>query len=288
MRFLRWLRKPESPTLPPQEDSVSVEQERPAARVRVGWTTDVGQVRGQNEDALLILESYQEGDHPLPPFGFFAVADGMGGHQSGEIASSLAVRSATGYIVREIYQYTLSDAEPSSARLSLQEALEGAVNQANADVASTVPGGGTTLTCALVIGRRVYIAHVGDSRAYLALDGRLEQLTQDHSLVDRLMALGELTKEEAENHPQKNVLYRAVGQSGKLEVDTSFRSLPERGRLFLCTDGLWGLVGDEQMAEIISTAESPQQACDALVVSANEAGGRDNITAVLIELPPTY
>ncbi|MGD1993138.1 MAG: protein phosphatase 2C domain-containing protein [Anaerolineae bacterium] len=286
MRFLRWLKKPESPVAPPQEERDAVEKERTAARVRIGWSTDVGLVRGQNEDALLILESYQEGDQPLPPFGFFAVADGMGGHQSGEIASSLAVRSATGYIVREIYQYTLSDAEPSSARLSLLEALVGAVNQANADVASTVPGGGTTLTCALVIGRRVYIAHVGDSRAYLAFDGRLEQLTQDHSLVDRLMTLGELTEEEAANHPQKNVLYRAVGQSGGLEVDTYFRSLPEGARLLICTDGLWGLLGDEHMAEIISTAESPQDACDALVVSANEAGGRDNITAVLVELPP--
>jgi protein phosphatase len=286
MRFLRWLKKPESPTPPPQEEKDSVGQKQAPPKVRIGWTTDVGQVRGQNEDALLILESYQEGDHPLPPFGFFAVADGMGGHQSGEIASSLAVRSATGYIVREIYQHTLSDAEPSSARLSLQEALVGAVNQANADVASTVPGGGTTLTCALVIGRRAYIAHVGDSRAYLALDGRLEQLTQDHSLVDRLMALGELTEEEAANHPQKNVLYRAVGQSGGLEVDTYFRSLPASARLFLCTDGLWGLVGDERMAEIITAADSPQDACDQLVVSANEAGGRDNITAILIELPP--
>ena len=288
MRFLRWLRKPENPTPPPQQEKKDgAEKGRVASGIRVGWTTDVGQVRSQNEDALLILESYQEGDQSLPPFGFFAVADGMGGHQSGEIASSLAVRSATSYIAREIYQHALSDAGPSSAQLSLQEALVGAVNQANTDVASKVPGGGTTLTCALLIGRRAYIGHVGDSRAYLISNEQLEQLTQDHSLVDRLMALGELTEEEAANHPQKNVLYRAIGQSGGLEVDTCFRTLPNGGRLFLCTDGLWGLLGNERMAEIIYAVDSPQDACDALVRAANEAGGRDNITAILIELPTT-
>jgi serine/threonine protein phosphatase PrpC len=285
MRFLRRLRKSKNSVPPPAAEAQVVNRRTLARRAQVGWATDIGKVRGRNEDALLIVESYQEGDQPLPPFGFFALADGMGGHQSGEVASARAVRTAASYIMGEVYRYTLSDQGSSAARPSLKEAMVGAVTCANDVVAASVPGGGTTLTCSLVIGRRIYIGHVGDSRAYLVSGDALEQITQDHSLVDRLVEMGELTPDEAAHHPQKNVLYRAVGQTGNVEVDTYFRTASQGSTLLLCTDGLWGHVDQDRMAQIVLNSESAQDACEALVEAANEAGGKDNITAILVELP---
>jgi len=151
-------------------------------------------------------------------------------------------------------------------------------------VYNNVPGGGTTLTCLLVVNERAVIAHVGDSRAYVYHDGLLRQITKDHSYVDKLVEMGQLTAEEAAVHPQKNVLYRAVGQEGLLEVDTHVETIPRRGRLLLCSDGLWGMLSDEEIARIVSHAATAQAACNQLVDAANEAGGRDNITAIVVEV----
>jgi protein phosphatase len=211
----------------------------------------------------------------------------MGGHQAGEVASSLAARAVTHYITRELYLPILVRDERDTGQPSLREVLVDAVRAANDMVADRVPGGGTTLTCALLLGPRAYIAHVGDSRAYVITEtGDLEQITHDHSLVDRLVELGQLTRDEAAVHPQKNVLYRAVGQGGTLEVDTYVRTISGNEKLLLCSDGLWGMVGEAEIAEIVSTSPSLQEACDKLVVAANNAGGRDNITAILVA-PPT-
>jgi protein phosphatase len=209
----------------------------------------------------------------------------MGGHQSGEIASSLAVRTVAHYVLNRFYLSFLTSEVRDTAQPALNELLVDAVRAANEAVATQVPGGGTTLTCALAMGSRVYLAHVGDSRAYVIADGEMSQITHDHSLVDRLVELGQLTRDEAAIHPQKNVLYRAVGQRGVLEVDTYAHSIPQGGRLLLCSDGLWGLVGDAEMMEVILNASSSQGACEELVDAANQAGGRDNITIVLAELP---
>jgi protein phosphatase len=181
--------------------------------------------------------------------------------------------------------HTLSSQDHGADQPSISEVLVEAVNIANSTVAAQVPGGGTTLTCILLIGRRAHIAHVGDSRAYLASDNGLVQITRDHSLVDRLVEMGQLTEDEAASHPQKNVLYRAIGQSGFLEVDTHLQSIPEGGSLLLCSDGLWGMLEADRMARIISKAPSNQAACEALVSAANEAGGKDNITVVLVTPP---
>jgi len=126
---------------------------------------------------------------------------------------------------------------------------------------------------------------VGDSRAYIVTEEGLEQITHDHSLVDRLVELGQLTRDEAAVHPQKNVLYRAVGQSGFLEVDTPVRTIPRGGRLLLCSDGLWSIVSETDMARIVATAPSLQAACDSLIDAANQAGGPDNVTAILVKPP---
>ncbi len=282
MRFWRRLRKPKN--RPKRVRAKSPEDKHARGRTRVGWATDVGRVRGHNEDAVLIMETHQEGSQSLSPLGLFVLGDGMGGHRSGEVASTLAVRTVADHVVQRVFSPALSKQGYGATQPSPDQALVEAVNVANSAVASTVPGGGTTLTCMLMIGRRAYIAHVGDSRAYLVSPRGLEQITRDHSLVDRLVEMGQLTADEAAHHPQKNVLYRAVGQSGALEVDTYLRSIPPGCSLLLCSDGLWGLMSDERMAQIIAAARSPQAACDALVTAANEAGGKDNITAILIEL----
>jgi serine/threonine protein phosphatase PrpC len=209
----------------------------------------------------------------------------MGGHQAGEVASSLAARVVAHHIVRQFYLPTLASQERSTDQPALNDVLVDAVQAANIAVADNVPGGGTTLTCALVLGPRAYIAHVGDSRAYVITENGLDQVTHDHSLVDRLVELGQLTRDEAAIHPQKNVLYRAVGQSGMLEVDTYVRTIPRGGRLLLCSDGLWSMVSEAEMTRIVTTAPSLQAACESLVAAANEAGGYDNVTAILMEPP---
>ncbi|MEE8389990.1 MAG: protein phosphatase 2C domain-containing protein, partial [Anaerolineae bacterium] len=174
----------------------------------------------------------------------------------------------------------------STDQPTMDEVLVNAVQAANHAVADQVPGGGTTLTCALLIGPRAYLAHVGDSRAYVVTEANeLEQITHDHSLVDRLVELGQLTRDEAAIHPQKNVLYRAIGQRGVLEVETHVRTFLEKERLLLCSDGLWGIVSDTEMADVITTAPSLQAACENLIAAANQAGGHDNITVILVEPP---
>ena len=285
MQFLRNLlgrdRAAESTAEPAQPAAAA-----PRSKLTVGWATDVGEVRSHNEDTAFIVTSVLDGDETLPSFGLFALADGMGGHQAGEVASSLAARAVAHYITREFYLPILVREERDTGQPSLKEVLVDAVRAANDTVADRVPGGGTTLTCALVLGSQVYIAHVGDSRAYIVTKANgLDQITNDHSLVGRLVELGQLTRDGAATHLQKNVLYRAIGQRGKLEVEIHARTISGGERLLLCSDGLWGMVSDTEIASIVTNAPSLQAACESLVAAANQAGGQDNITAVLIEPP---
>jgi serine/threonine protein phosphatase PrpC len=250
--------------------------------LEVGWATDVGAVRGHNEDAAFVMTSIRAGDDATPMFGFFGIADGMGGHRAGEVASSVAVSAVAHHVVSRFYLPALISHQRDGAEPTLSDVLVEAVKAANRAVSTEAPGGGTTLTCALVLGERAYIAHVGDSRAYIVGNKGFEQVTHDHSLVDRLIELGELDREEAVNHPQRNVLYRAVGQSAALEVDTHVRTVPPGCQLLLCSDGLWSELNDGEMLNLISNAPSLQAACDDLVAAANRAGGHDNSTVVLV------
>lgn len=284
MEFLRnllGLEETSTAPIPPAQPVASSTQ----PGFEVGWATDVGEVRRHNEDSVLIITAAHGGGDTLPAFGILVLADGMGGHQAGEIASALAARVSAYHILHQFYMPILIKQGHDTDQPALNEVLANAVQEANGAVAKQVPGGGTTLTCALVLGPRSYIAHVGDSRAYIATEEGLEQITHDHSLVDRLVELGQLTPAEAASHPQKNVLYRAIGQEGTLEVDTYMRTIPRGGRLLLCSDGLWSMVGEVEMTRIIATAPSLQAACDSLVAAANRAGGSDNVTAILVQPP---
>lgn len=268
-----------------QANLVLVEPPMQPPHLVIGLGQSVGQQRDHNEDSLFTLTTTLTSDYSNIPFGFYIVADGMGGHQHGEVASEIAVRSVASYVIQKLY-FNLVSVNPPSPEQPLHEMMQDGVRKAHRAIVEQVPGGGTTLTAVLILGDRVTIAHVGDSRTYaINSGGRMEVLTRDHSLVKRLMELGQITADEAAVHPQRNVLYRALGQGEPFEPDITTIPLPSSGFLLLCSDGLWGVVPDKEIHQLVIDAPNPQKACQNLIQAANNAGGPDNITAVLIKLP---
>jgi protein phosphatase len=230
-------------------------------RPQVAAKSDVGRVRDGNEDSYLLQEPY------------FAVADGMGGHAAGDVASRIAVQ-------------TLS--ERIGAGAANPEGLERAVKEANAAIfekATADPslhGMGTTCTLALVDGTAIHLAHVGDSRAYLQRGDELTLLTEDHTLVGRMVKEGRLKPEEAERHPQRSIITRVLGVDGDVEVDLLTVPVEEGDRVLLCSDGLTSMIDADTIRDILSRNDDLDSAVEELIAAANEAGGEDNITAVLL------
>jgi protein phosphatase len=293
--FTRMIKRLFSPEK--QLEQVSAERELPGSEgappewslngtnaITFGAAQSAGIVRTHNEDALLVLSGNLIGKDIPPTFGMFLVADGMGGHRAGEVASAISVRTVARHITESIILELFANGTENS-NAQLEELLRDALEDANRMVVEKVPGGGTTLTCAVIVDSEIFIGHVGDSRAYVITPRGSTVLTRDHSLVERLRELGQLSHEEAAIHPQRNVLYRAIGQGANLEVDTARHPVPKGGFLLLCSDGLWGEVSDARIEAIVTSAENPQSACDDLVRAANAAGGPDNITAVLVRFP---
>lgn len=249
----------------------------------VGTGQSVGLQRDHNEDTLFVLNSLMADGINEIQFGLYLVADGMGGYEYGEIASSVAARVTSEYILSKLY---LPQVDPNGSKPeeSLHEIIETGITRAQQLVKQKAPGGGTTLTAAIIIGDQVTVAHVGDSRAYfLHPDGRMELLTHDHTLVHRLVELGQITEEEAQVHPNRNVLYRALGQPEPLKPDIQTYPMPHPGYLMICSDGLWGSVTDDEMFRIVKDADNPSVACNNLVAAANSAGGPDNISVILVK-----
>ncbi len=225
--------------------------------------TDTGRQRRANEDSLLARS-------PL-----FVVADGMGGAQAGEVASKIAVES---------FHDGLAEAlEPELALAELARLANARIHELSHENAEQA-GMGTTLTAVYVGERDIAIAHVGDSRAYCLRAGELLRLTDDHSLVDELLRQGRLTPEEAVEHPQRSVITRALGPEGTVEVDTrSFRA--RAGDVYLlCSDGLTTMLPEQRIAELLAASPRLRDAGETLIAAANEAGGRDNITVLLLRL----
>jgi serine/threonine protein phosphatase PrpC len=249
-----------------------------------GCGQSTGLQRDHNEDALYMLTTSLASDTRNIMFGLYIVADGMGGHQHGEVASALAVRAMSSHIIQNIYVPLLA-VTPQDQDQSIQEIMQEGVFQANQAILAHALGGGTTLTAILVFGDQLTFAHVGDSRAYLVREDSVEVITRDHSLVKRLEELGQITAEEAAIHPQRNVLYRALGQGEPFEPDLFTAPMPQGEHILLCSDGLWGLVPQEKILEYVNNSASPQLACQKLIEAANAAGGPDNISAVLVRLP---
>ena len=234
--------------------------------------TDIGRVRAQNEDSLLVV----------PESGCFAVADGLGGHVAGEVASRLAVDT----IAEELGQLT-ADSGPERARTILEQGI-GRANQAILDAVERDPslsGMGTTLTVLLLSRDGSYsVGHVGDSRAYLFRDRTLRRLTRDHTVVQELVDHGQLTYEQARLHPRSSVLTRALGIDQAVTADL-FGGRAESGdRFLLAKDGLTSMIPEEKLQLVLATTPGPGDAATALVEAANDAGGADNITVILLEL----
>jgi protein phosphatase len=282
--------KGEIPTVPVSRDDEKgyanmseINAEMP--QLIVGCAQSVGKQRDHNEDALFTLTTNLASSQSQIPMGLYVVADGMGGHKHGEIASGIAVRSFGTQIIHKVFMSLLSH-KPSPPDESIQEIMQYGVQEAHRMIIKEAPGAGTTLTSVFILGEQMTIAHIGDSRVYhVAEDGSTQVLTRDHSLVMRMIELGQLTADEAAVHPQRNVLYRALGQGEPSDPDISTSRLPKSGYLLVCSDGLWGVVDEDEIVRLVTSSSSPQDACQKLIEAANEAGGPDNITAILVHLP---
>jgi serine/threonine protein phosphatase PrpC len=222
-----------------------------------GVGQSVGKQREHNEDSLLALTSTISGGADSIPFGLYIVADGMGGHQFGEVASNAAVRIMAGNITKKFHSY-LYNLPTQILQESLQEVMETSIMEAHQYVQREAPGSGTTVTAALVLG---------------------QQMT-----VKRLEELGHLSKDEAANFPHRNVLIRALGQGEALEADIFTVPFPQTGYLMICSDGLWGVISDKDISRFIVEAPNLHRACQSMVEAANAAGGPDNITVVLAQM----
>jgi len=240
--------------------------------------TDIGLVRKINEDSFL-CEKLQGIENSY----LHIVADGMGGHNAGEVASSMAVQEIAAFIKNSIETLKLGDRE-------IQDLIRNAILHANdkvyktSIVRSNCLGMGTTLSMVLAKDRRLYIGHVGDSRVYLIREKVISRLTEDHSLVAELIKAGTIKPEEANNHPQKNVITRALGTEYTLEPDISQCDMQDGDFILICTDGLSNAVHEEEMVNAIANASDLNEACELLVSKAKESGGFDNITAVVIQM----
>jgi serine/threonine protein phosphatase PrpC len=248
---------------------------------RAGIAYDIGRVRQSNEDCLIVISSLQQGDSVSPYYGLFVVADGMGGHELGERASRVASQTFAREVVSRFGAQWMGGSTEDT--VPIQEILEASMLLANQAVMFNLPGSGTTLTAALIFSRQVFLAHIGDSRAYF-VGKEIRQITHDHSLVQRLVDQGHISTEEAGRFAQRNVLLKAVGQVEGIETD--FMTVPwEQGsRLLLCTDGLWGVLSDSEILRISKKYASPQDAAIAMARQANTMGGPDNISVVIVEM----
>ena len=237
--------------------------------MKVFGLTDVGRRRDNNQDQFVVDDS----------LGLYAIADGMGGHAAGEVASQIAINALADSV--------RGNGTTGESMEELGNQLVQAVHEGNRRICESVlarqewRGMGTTLVALRIVGRRAVIGHVGDSRAYRARDGRLERLTSDHSWVSEQVKLGLLSDEEAARHPMRNIVTRALGNRADVEVELSVESLQDGDTLLLCSDGLNSMLGDAEILETLTAHAEPREACRALIERANARGGDDNITVIV-------
>lgn len=233
--------------------------------------TDVGQKRTVNQDFVFTSET-PVGNLP----NLFVVADGMGGHKAGDFASSYAV---------EVLLSTIREDENSNPVKIIRAAIENANTQLLREASDneTMSGMGTTMVLVTILGHYAYVANVGDSRLYLVDENKISQITKDHSLVEEMVRMGEISRDDARNHPDKNIITRALGAGRDVDVDFFDIRLTPGDILLLCSDGLSNMVPDEDIRQVIRTSETLEETGRRLVSMANDNGGRDNIAVVLVE-----
>ena len=260
--------------------------------ITVFGKTDVGQTREHNEDTFLVADLTRRvaslqpevRQHEVGPRGtLLMVADGMGGAAAGEVASHMATEAIFGHLISA--WSADSDDSPQRFAYRIKEAVELANSRINAHAKENpdVRGMGTTATVAGILDSQLYLAQVGDSRAYLVRKGVTTQITKDQSLMQRLVDAGELTEEEAEQSERKNIILQALGPDPRVKVDLTWQTLCRGDLLLLCSDGLSGQVKREEIAELAGRIRDPQELCASLIALANERGGPDNITAVVAQ-----
>ncbi|GCE31044.1 hypothetical protein KDA_65280 [Dictyobacter alpinus] len=252
-------------------------------QVGVGWHTGLTRSAAPNEDSVVVFQGTYTYQGQLLPFGLFVVADGMGGHDDGLLASQIAMQSMSHTVLQNIIMGREFSDE------FFMDMLVGGVEWANMAIYQRGQADGvdmgTTLTAALVINQRAYIVNVGDSRTYLFRDSAgLIQITRDHSLVASLVAFGEITPDEIYTHPERSKIYRSLGQGEELHIDSFTIDLQAHDRLLLCSDGLWEMVRDPAMERIVRACDDPHVLCDRLVQTALRSGGADNISIVVAHI----
>ncbi|NCB91625.1 MAG: Stp1/IreP family PP2C-type Ser/Thr phosphatase [Clostridia bacterium] len=233
--------------------------------------TDVGQKRRENQDYVYASEQ-PIGNLP----NLFVVADGMGGHNAGDFASCLAVN-----VLVEAAKKDMSFNPIKIIRHAIETANEQVYEQARQDPSKA--GMGTTLVVVTIVGYYAYVANVGDSRLYMSDQHALTQITRDHSWIAEMVRRGELSREEAKNHPDKNIITRAIGGAESVSIDFFDVQLEEESKIFMCSDGLSNMVEDEKIQEILSSSLDIEQSASQLVDLANDNGGKDNISVIIIE-----
>lgn len=260
-------------------------------RQMVGYATHVGKVRDHNEDFVGTYSFAMEQTPGSPQIGLLVVADGMGGHEAGERASKQVVSTVMSKVQElQAVPALKGVTRPLRQAKTASDVLRDAIQQSNnllyaaRQKAHTGIDRGTTLNAVLIIGDSATVANVGDSRTYLLRGGMLQQITQDHSLVASLISAGLITDEEARKHPQRNQIFRTMGDKPNVEVDTFPQVLSAGDCLLLCSDGLWEMIRDDDIQSILLNAPSPQAACDELIQAANDAGGEDNISVIVVKL----
>ena len=259
-----------------QENNSNSDSSAEKAR-KIGMLTDVGQVRTVDEDSILAADLSFGVNSESSKFLLLAVADGMGGHAKGEEASKIALNAIAGAVIPDLLNNT-----------PFTKILEKGIQNANQDILDytaknpEASGMGTTSVCAVVKDNQIHLANVGDSRAYRVSDDEICRVTKDHSYVQALIDEGDITEEQAREHPRKNEITRAVGIMPSIEVDTMKLTLDSDESLLLCCDGVIAHLSDDDIHKIIRDSPDPQTACQEIVDMANERGGSDNISLIIL------
>ncbi|MHC4404615.1 MAG: protein phosphatase 2C domain-containing protein [Planctomycetota bacterium] len=257
-----------------------------AMRLLIGQKSDTGQVRELDEDSLFVLTMSRTHESISDQFALLVVADGMGGHEGGEIASRVAVQTLAEMLLGDVFAPELAGTSllPEEICHCLVRAMKAANDRVYLERQKRQNDMGTTMTAALIKDWTLCLAHVGDCRAYLWSEEGLQQHTTDHSIVASMIAAGTAQPEEIYTHPQRSVIYRCVGDQPVVEVDTEVLALRPGDRLVLCCDGLWEMIHNEGIEDIMLRESDPQKACDTMVELANIAGGTDNISVIVAQL----
>lgn len=239
--------------------------------IHVGFKTDTGRKKANNEDSCFIL----------PGRDIYMVADGVGGHNSGEIASRIAV----GHIAEELMNKDIPDSE-----LELRNYFSEIISKVNMDIWNESvaneesKGMATTLVMAYIKGNRAFFANIGDSRGYVVRKGEIEQITRDHTCIEELVQIGEITREEAKNHPDRNIITRALGGESKVEADFYKIDIFPGDVIILCTDGLHGELEEQEILDIVNKYDNMTDLSNELTKAANKKGGNDNITVITLKV----